>query len=122
MAHEPYLNSVLHKSLPQVRVNMCISLSLLSNGSVKKRYRGNENAFNNRTVEGVFYAVRIGYYYYSDQHEIHPATCTSQRSLSDVGCDTGDHSEHDLSVKDTEYKELLLRDGIVKINICILTE
>jgi hypothetical protein len=58
------------------------------------------------------------YYYYLDQHEILPATCilhilngptNLHRSLSDVGCGTGDHSRHDLSVKYTEYRELLLK-------------
>jgi hypothetical protein len=41
---------------------MCIPLSLLGNGSVKKkRYRGNEYTSNNRRIVGpvVFYDVRV---------------------------------------------------------------
>jgi hypothetical protein len=40
---------------------MCIPLSLLGNGSVKKKYRGNEYARNNRGIAErvVFYTARV---------------------------------------------------------------
>jgi hypothetical protein len=52
-----HLNGVLHKSLPSVCV--CISLSLLGNGSVKKSCRHNKYTRRNRRIFGliVFYAV-----------------------------------------------------------------
>jgi hypothetical protein len=50
-------NGILHKSLPSV----CVFVSLLGNGSVKKRYRRNEYTRHNRRIVGriVFYAVSV---------------------------------------------------------------
>jgi hypothetical protein len=58
-----HLSGVLHKSLMKsVCVSACVNLiSLLGNGSVKERYRGNDYIRNNRRIGWgvVSYVVRV---------------------------------------------------------------
>jgi hypothetical protein len=56
-----HVNDVLHKSLPSVWVCIWISISLLGNGSIKRRRRGNEYPRYSRGIFGhmVCCAVRI---------------------------------------------------------------
>jgi hypothetical protein len=56
-----HLKGLIHKTLLSICVFVCVSLSLLGNGSVKI-YRGNEYARNNRIIVGrMIYMWSVSY-------------------------------------------------------------